>query len=69
MLEDWITTQEAVELTGYNPDHLRELIRSGRIRAKKFGQVWQVSRTDVLAYLKAAGKSEDKRRGPRIGRT
>jgi excisionase family DNA binding protein len=62
---DWITTAEAVKLSGYNADHLRELIRDGKIEAQKFGQVWQVSRASLVAYLKDAKKSVDKRRGPK----
>lgn len=64
MTDDWITTREAVELSGYHPDHLRRLIRAGDIEARKFGIVWQVSRQSLLSYLKDAQGSTDKRRGP-----
>jgi excisionase family DNA binding protein len=65
MTEDWITTREAVELSGYHPDHLRELIRDGKITARKFGIVWQVSKQSLLAYLDAASRSGDRRWGPK----
>ena len=65
MAEDWITTTEAAELSGYHPEHLRELIRTAKIEGRKFGIVWQVSKQSLLAYLKAAEKSEDKRQGPK----
>ena len=65
MIDDWITTREAVELSGYHPDHLRRLIREGTISARKFGIVWQVSRQSLLDYLKEARDSTDKRRGPK----
>jgi len=65
MIDDWITTQEATELSGYHPDHLRRLIRAGNIKARKFGIVWQVSRQSLLEYLKDAQDSTDKRRGPK----
>jgi excisionase family DNA binding protein len=65
MTEDWITTREAVELSGYHPDHLRELIRDGKVQARKFGIVWQVSRQSLLTYLDVAKKSGDKRWGPK----
>jgi hypothetical protein len=65
MADDWITTKKAVELSGYNPDHLRELIRDGKIEAQKFGIVWQVSQKSLLEYLAIASKSEDKRWGPK----
>lgn len=64
MTVDWITTREAVELSGYHPDHLRRLIRAGDVDARKFGIVWQVSRQSLLTYLKEAQDSTDKRRGP-----
>jgi hypothetical protein len=64
MIDDWITTREAVEISGYHPDHLRRLIRAGDVEARKFGIVWQVSRQSLLSYLKDAQDSTDKRRGP-----
>jgi excisionase family DNA binding protein len=65
MADDWITTREAVELSGYHPYHLRRLIREGKINSRKFGTIWQVSRESLLKYLQEAQKSSDKRRGPK----
>lgn len=66
MADDWITTKEASELSGYHPHYLRELVRTGRISAQKFGEVWQVSRKSLLAYMHTADKSKDNRRGARL---
>jgi len=44
MSDDWITTPEAAALSGYYPDYLRLVIRTGKIKAQKFGIVWQISR-------------------------
>ncbi|MCI0563795.1 MAG: helix-turn-helix domain-containing protein [Nitrososphaera sp.] len=63
--EDWITTNEAAELSGYNLVHLRRLIREKKIVARKFGPVWQVKRQSLLDYLEEAKQSSDKRRGPK----
>jgi excisionase family DNA binding protein len=63
MTEDWITTREAAKLSQYHPDHIRILVRSRRIRAQKFGEVWQISRSSLLAYLQ-----EQAKRGERRGR-
>ncbi len=63
MGDDWITTSEAVDISGYHPDHLRRLIRAGLVRARKFGIVWQVDRASLLVYKRAAEKSGDNRRG------
>ena len=66
MTETWITTAEAAELTGYHPDYLRRLIRGGEVRGQKFGPVWQVDRSSLLAYVKRAGELGEKR-GPKTG--
>lgn len=63
MADDWITTSDASRLSGYHAEHIRELVREGKIKAQKFGIVWQISRTSLQNYIKAAEKSEDKRRG------
>lgn len=62
--EQWITTAQAVELSGYSIQYVRRLIREGKVKARKFGPVWQVNRASLLAYVKAAAVSDDKRRGP-----
>ncbi len=67
MTDDWITTQEAVKLSGYHQEHLRAMIRQGRIKARKYFVIWQVSRTSLLAYLGEQGKKGEKRgRKPHI---
>ncbi|MBP8056837.1 MAG: helix-turn-helix domain-containing protein [Chloroflexi bacterium] len=67
-MEDWITTQDAAELSGYHPDHLRRLIRAGEIRGRKWGSAWQVSRESLLVYMDAAAKAGDKRWGAKGNR-
>jgi excisionase family DNA binding protein len=62
-MADWITTKQAAELSGYHPEHLRELIRDEKIKAQKFGIVWQIERRSLLAYVNAAKTSGDNRRG------
>ena len=64
-MPDWITVPEAAEITGYHPDHLRELIRAGKIAAVKKGNAWWVDRSALGEYLANASQSEDSRRGPR----
>ena len=64
-MADWMTLRDACELSGFNADHLRDLLRKGKIRAQKFGTLWQVDRESLLAYLREANKSPDKRRGPK----
>jgi excisionase family DNA binding protein len=64
MPEDWITTQEAAELSGYHPEYVRKLLQGGHIASRKFGPVWQVDRASLLDYV---ARMEDKgeRRGPK----
>ncbi len=63
--DDWITTQEAAELSGYHVNYLRKLIRRGDIRGRKVSIVWLIDRQSLLDYMAQAAESEDKRRGPK----
>jgi excisionase family DNA binding protein len=64
MADDWITTRQAVQISAYHADTIRELIREGRIKGKKFGEVWQVSHKSLSAYLREQSKRGEKR-GPK----
>ena len=65
-MADWITTEEASQLTGYSITHLRLLIRQNKVKAdKKGGQYW-VSRISLLAYVKETAETEDKRHGAKM---
>ncbi len=59
--QEWLTVNEAAKLSGYNADHLRELIRDGKIKAQKFSIVWMVDRESLLAYKTKAQASGEKR--------
>ena len=59
--QEWLTVNEATKLSGYNADHLRELIRDGKIKAQKFSIVWMVDRESLLAYKTKAQASGEKR--------
>jgi excisionase family DNA binding protein len=62
--DEWITVSDASKITGYNEEHITRLIREGKIKAKKFSIVWQVSRSSLLAYLARTEKLGNKR-GPK----
>jgi hypothetical protein len=64
MAQRWITTAQAVKLTGYHPVHVQRLLRTGKIAARKFGPVWQVHRPSLLVYIRATRKA-GRKRGPR----
>lgn len=61
MANDWITTRQAITLSGYHGDHIRRLIRTGEIKGKKFAIVWMVSRSSLLSYKKRQEQQGEKR--------
>jgi hypothetical protein len=64
---EWITVAEASTISGYNKEHLTRLIREGKIEAKKFSIVWQVSRASLLAYVERTERLGNKRgRKPKL---
>ena len=64
MPEEWITTAEAAELTGYTRRHVRQLITMGLVNGRKFGDVWQVNKASLVAYAREAEHKGEKR-GPK----
>ncbi len=66
-MTDWISVTEASQLVAYHPDHLRVLIREGKIRARKIVTVWQVDRASLLAYLHLQDRKGEKRGRKRDG--
>ena len=67
MTEDseWLTVKEAAKISGYHPEHIRELIREGLIKGRKVSIVWLVEPKSLLAYLDNANNSEDGRYRPK----
>jgi excisionase family DNA binding protein len=66
MAQDWITTAEAAQISGYHRDHILRLISGGKIKAQKFATVWQIDRASLLSYVRKAEKLGAKR-GPKTG--
>ena len=64
MVNDWITTVKAAELSGYHPKHIRRLAATGAVVAQKFGRDWMVSQVSLLSYV-AATEKLGKKRGPK----
>ena len=62
--DEWLTVREAAQLSGYHPESIRELIRQGKINARKFSIVYQVDRESLLAYIETA-QSTGEKRGPK----
>ena len=64
-MADWITTDEARDISGYNIAYLRELIRKDKIGAQKKGGAYWVDKQSLLKYIEAAKDVGDKRHGSR----
>jgi len=47
-----ITVQTAAEVTGYNIQYLRRLLRSGALEGIKIGQMWLIEMDALETYLK-----------------
>jgi excisionase family DNA binding protein len=50
IVEGWITTHKAADLTGYSTVYVRKLANRGRITAQKVGRDWLIKRENLLAY-------------------
>ena len=61
---EWIPVAEAAQVSGYNVEHIRRLIRSKRVTGKKFATVWMLNQDSWGSYLEQVGKL-GKKRGPR----
>jgi excisionase family DNA binding protein len=58
MNNDWLTVSQAGKLSGYHPEHIRRLIREGKINAQKFSIVWQVDKESLMEYVKSHKKKD-----------
>ena len=63
--DEWLTTEQAAELSGYHVNYLRKLIRRGDIVGRKLSFLWLVHRQSLVDYMAQAEQSDDKRRGPK----
>jgi excisionase family DNA binding protein len=64
MSDELITTAEAADISGYHNEYIRRLLNEGRIKGKKFGPTWQVSKHSLMKYLEKM-ETKGARRGPK----
>jgi excisionase family DNA binding protein len=50
IVEGWLSTAEAKELTGYSSGYLRRMAKQGRIEASKVCRDWLFHCESLLAY-------------------
>lgn len=62
--EEWLTVTEAAQESGYHPERIRELIREGKINARKFGSVWAIHKISLSEY-KVKTQGSGRKRGPK----
>lgn len=62
MEEKYISLKEAAEISGYAPDYIGQLIRSGKIPGKQVytNITWMTTTEAVLAYKQGKEKTENK---------
>jgi excisionase family DNA binding protein len=57
MSEDILTVHQAAEILHYHPEHVRRLLRSGRMEGSRFNSVWMIKQTEVQRLEALQGKS------------
>jgi len=68
-LPEWISVEEAAQVSGYSLEYVRQMIRAGRIEAKKKGgREWWIDGEKFKSYLQEMMAMDDRRCGPRGGK-
>jgi hypothetical protein len=60
-----VSVESATEITGYNAQYLRRLLRTGKLDGVKVGQVWLIDLAPLQTYFSNAISSNDLRCGPK----
>lgn len=48
--KDYVSSSRASKLTGYNPDYVGQLARSGKVLSRQIGNRWYVERDGLLSH-------------------
>ena len=65
LINGHVTVQAAADVTGYNIQYLRRMLRSGKLRGVKIGQLWLIEVQSLEMYLRHVESTSDRRCGPR----
>ncbi|MDR3577970.1 MAG: helix-turn-helix domain-containing protein [Anaerolineaceae bacterium] len=65
ILEKYITVQAATEISGYNTQYLRRLLRAEKLDSVKVGQMWLIKLESLENYTERVNRVTDRRLGPR----
>lgn len=63
-MPEWIDIRQASEESGYTADYLRQLMRDGKIDAKKRGTMWWIDPNSLRAYMEAVEALGSKKHNP-----
>ena len=62
----YIPVKAACNLSGYNQQYLRRLLRQEKLGGIKVGQVWLIETLSLENHLSLGNQSQDRRYGPQI---
>jgi hypothetical protein len=65
IMDNWLTTDEAVDATGYGAEYLRQLARADKITSRKLLGRWLFEREGLLAYKRKMDALGRKKHDPR----
>jgi len=51
-LADYVTSEDAADISGYHVNYIRRLLRQGKLKGRKFGNVWFIVRESLQEYLR-----------------
>lgn len=63
-LPDYITADEAAEISGYHVNYIRRIMRQGKVKGRKTALVWLIERDSLQAYLILVARLGTSRFGP-----
>jgi hypothetical protein len=65
MMTELISIKEAARLSGYDIQHLRRLMRQGKVKGEKVGDfLWMVDRRSLQDYLRTMKALGDQKFNP-----
>jgi len=61
---EWSTIPQVADLLGFHAQTIRNWVRSGRLKARKFGRCWRVQRVDLESFIEGRDdRGEDDHEG------
>lgn len=63
-VKNLISAKEASDISGYNPDYISQLIRSGKLQGKRIGRNWFTTKESVLENLSRKRTTVGKEKAP-----